>query len=75
MKWGKLKDYKYGTTRVVRVFLWFPVKIQGQARWLEYAHIKQWTDAYATKWENIEWADDERVTEPNHYRSFFELYK
>lgn len=66
MRWGKLKIREKGRIRIVFMFLWFPVKLQGQTRWLEMAKVKQWcdmSDPYMIKWENIEWADNAELVD------------
>lgn len=35
----KLAFHKIGDTKIVRKFLWFPVSIDHEIRWLEYATI------------------------------------
>ena len=44
MRWkGKRKvKPKDGDRRIVRVFLFFPRKLEGEWRWLEMATIEQW---------------------------------
>lgn len=65
MRWGQLKIRERGQTRIVFKFLWRPLKLQGQTRWLEMAKVKQWSDMYADipKWEDIEWADDAHLVD------------
>jgi hypothetical protein len=65
MRWGKLKNHKKGQTRVIIKFLWKPVTLQGQTRWLELAKVKQWSNMYADllEWEDIEWADDAKFVD------------
>lgn len=42
MRWGtKQPEYKVGDVRFVRKFLWLPMTIDGETRWLETACIKQ----------------------------------
>lgn len=40
MRW-KANNPKVGDVRVKMGFLWLPVTLQGETRWLEYAHIYQ----------------------------------
>lgn len=44
MRWkGKHKvNHKEGDKRIVRVFLFFPLKLEDEWRWLEKATIEQW---------------------------------
>ena len=55
---------KDGETRIVNRFLWFPVLIKREIRWLEYAAIKQkFHDDYGldgedcSHWENMAFID------------------
>ena len=58
-----LMAYEIGDTRVIRKFLFFPLKLNYDWRWLEYANIKQefvWYDAYYDRhpvWENVKFVD------------------
>lgn len=65
MRWGQLKIREKGQTRIVFKYLWLPLTLQGQTRWLELAKVKQWSNMYAdiTKWEDIEWADDAKLVD------------
>lgn len=66
-----------GKKRVVRKFLWFPLKFDGQTRWLEYANIKQEVKeidvggtgmaVYKKKWWSVGWADYTRI----HHRGWW----
>ncbi len=60
MRWGQLKVREKGQTRIIFKFLWLPLKLQGQTRWLEMVAVKQWSNpfAYMTRWEDIAWVDD-----------------
>jgi hypothetical protein len=50
MKWNRVEPIN-GTTRHLRKFLWWPVQIDNQTRWLEYAVIYQrYVDS---RWLNI----------------------
>ncbi len=55
----KRKPFKY--TRVVSKFLWFPLEINGEIRWLERATFKKRYNNYydGGSWEYIEWIDNE----------------
>ncbi|RPI85144.1 MAG: hypothetical protein EHM34_02365 [Nitrosopumilales archaeon] len=66
MKFGDIyNESTVGSFRVVSKFLWQPVTIDGQTRWLERAKIKQickfYGEEFGYRWENHEWIDDERV--------------
>lgn len=63
LKWKKQMkiDYQEGDTRIVRRFLFWPVCIQDEWRWLGLALIKQKyqhvTRTGLYKWFNREWID------------------
>jgi len=67
MRFGEIyNDSVLGSQRVVEKFLWFPVTIDFQVRWLEKAKIKQICiqtnkefSVSGYKWENYAWVDDE----------------
>jgi hypothetical protein len=65
MRWGQLKKREKGQTRIIIKFLWRPLTLQNQTRWLELAKVKQWSNMYADmlKWEDIEWADDAKFVD------------
>lgn len=65
MKWTIELEPILNQERFIKKFLWFPTKIRREARWLEFAYIKQ---RYSVKrgkseiyplrvqfWDNIEW--------------------
>ena len=55
MRWKV--NCKDGDTRIITKFLWFPVTIEGETRWLEMANIKQrfyLGDSWST-WYNKTW--------------------
>jgi hypothetical protein len=68
MRFGELyNDSMMGSQRVIEKFLWFPVTIDYQTRWLEKAKIRQICvtankeySASGYKWQNHEWVDDEK---------------
>jgi hypothetical protein len=47
MRWNKPSNIMIGQTRKVRKFLWIPVWLEDQVRWLEFAEIVQ---------QRVEWA-------------------
>jgi hypothetical protein len=53
MKWATPRD---GDTRTLRRFLWLPLEIDHEVRWLEVA---SWTQRYCTivggTWEDLHW--------------------
>lgn len=56
MRW-RTKDYnqpRLGTERVITKFLWFPLKLEGEYRWLERAKIVQHFKT-SLKFENTRW--------------------
>jgi hypothetical protein len=72
MRFGEIfKDGMLGSTRIITKFLWLPVTIDFQIRWLEWANIKQMCrrtvggevsdDGYY--WQNIEWIDENKGAE------------
>lgn len=67
MKIGEIiNESMFGTQRVIEKFLWLPVEIDYQIRWLERVKIKQncivddneFSES-GYRWKNIEWVDDE----------------
>ena len=64
MRFGEIfKDGMLGNTRIITKFLWLPIEINFQTRWLETAKIKQLCKSSGINtedgyyWENIEWID------------------
>lgn len=58
MRWIE-KQPVVGEKRIIRKFLLFPLLIEDEVRWLEYASIQQkriW-DIDVYKWINEKWAD------------------
>jgi len=41
MRWAKLSNPNPGDTREIRRFLWLPLNLEDETRWLEYAVIVQ----------------------------------
>jgi hypothetical protein len=66
MRFGEIyNDSTLGSQRVVEKFLWFPVTIDYQTRWLEKVRIKQICiqankefSVSGYKWENYAWVDE-----------------
>lgn len=57
MRW---KSVRTGDKRIVTRFALFPIKIQGEVRWLELCKIEQDaydTDFYTYPWHNIRFID------------------
>lgn len=56
MKWKT--NYKDRECRIITKFLWFPVTIKGETRWLERASIKQkfYIGDSWSMWWNDSWA-------------------
>lgn len=61
MKWTQPKD---GDERVRRGFLWFPLTIESETRWLEYAEWKEfWRNgnrgdgSWGPWWEPAHWTN------------------
>jgi len=66
MRFGeKFNDSIMGSQRVIRKFLWFPLEIDNQIRWLEIAKIRQICkyhgEEFGYAWENYEWVDDDEI--------------
>ena len=66
MRLGNLfKDSSLGSQRIIRKFLWFPVTIDFQTRWLEWARIRQMCkslgEEYGYYWQDMEWIDDDEM--------------
>lgn len=64
MKFGEIyKDSMIGETRIIEKFLYAPVTIDSQTRWLEHVKIRQickyYGEDYGYHWENYEWIDNE----------------
>lgn len=67
MKFGEIiNESMFGTQRIIEKFLWFPVEIDYQLRWLEKVKIKQICviadEEFSESgyiWKNVEWVDDE----------------
>jgi hypothetical protein len=67
MRFGEIfKDGMLGSTRIITKFLWLPITIDFQTRWLEWANIRQicksygkdFPDDYVYYWDNQEWIDN-----------------
>lgn len=61
------QKYKLNETRVIKKFLFFPLTLDGETRWLEVAKIKQkvkqyiWGDvsfSYTYGWVNDSWENE-----------------
>lgn len=55
MRWN-IKQHNYEDTRTIKKFLWFPILIDDELRWLETALIEQQYSFMG--WENIRWCND-----------------
>ena len=68
MRWTHKPEYmpRPGEQRIVERFLWWPVRIENETRWLEKVRIQQeakkklvWVGKsgriYGVGWENIQW--------------------
>ena len=60
MRWKNETNLKHGDSRVVRTFLWLPLRFGNETRWLEYAFIKQ---VYIGVWMDLEWSDNPKISE------------
>ena len=69
MKWNEMAPVKLGTLRIVKKFLWFPMRIGYErigyeGRWLETAYVEQeyigsgYADPHL-RWINKRWATKE----------------
>lgn len=61
MKWDETVPVKFGTLKIVKKFLWFPLRIGYEGRWLETAYVEQeyigsgYADPHL-RWINKRWA-------------------
>lgn len=60
MRWKNRIYPKVGDIKIVRKFLWFPVSIDGETRWLEYAYVAYRYRCYDN---NCWWGADQFLTE------------
>lgn len=60
MRWRRM-SVEVGTRRVVRAFLWRPLTINGETRWLEVAAwVERFDFNYGggfTEWTRLNWED------------------
>jgi hypothetical protein len=58
----KIKEiYSNGHTRVIRRFLLFPLILDYELRWLEFADISQvYKKEYPGRWVNSHWNNEEK---------------
>ena len=57
MRWYLKPEPEVGQVRFVRKFLWWPLKIKNEIRWLEFAYIRQ---QYCTFYEGpSDWVNKE----------------
>lgn len=56
MRW-KMYQHEYGNTRIKNKFLWIPVWIDDEIRWLERAQIEQ-RYTPMSGWNNIRWLNN-----------------
>ena len=70
MRWKVKPETKLGTTRIKhKLFLFFPLSLEGETRWFEPVSVKQiYSEVIRTcahsgdrwashKWINVEWVD------------------
>jgi len=62
MKWFRKPQPSYEENRTISKFLWFPVTINGETRWLERATFLQcwYSPAFRSGnpyWINVRWVD------------------
>lgn len=62
MRWTEIELPKDGKTRIIKRFLFLPICIGNEYRWLEIATIKQFYDIPSTnifvgEWNNSAWID------------------
>lgn len=64
MKWTQPPAPKPGQTRIVRRFLWLPLNLQGETRWLERAEwverfkrFFRYDDGVYGIWKPVRWND------------------
>ncbi len=67
MRWNRKVRPKDGDIKYVRRFLWFPLKLDGETRWLETTSIKlKWVSAYGydgdySSWKYVCWAENDKT--------------
>jgi hypothetical protein len=62
MRWRRPKR---GDKRVRRKFLWFPLELDGETRWLERA---SWDEEYGTTmWFPLRWVEEPKPAQPTWY--------
>lgn len=64
MRWKDISIPDEGEIRVIKKYLFFPRKIDGEWRWFEWVKIRQkyyinWIGLWS-EWEDIEWIDEEK---------------
>lgn len=66
MRWSEKPIPKHSGTRVVTRFLWFPLTIKGETRWLEKVSYRQSYSGscYNPGWDGMEWLDNVHLKEP-----------
>lgn len=62
MRWKTKPRWIQDDERTIQVFLWIPMKVQNEWRWLEWATVRQkyksgWPlpDILCGRWKNVEW--------------------
>lgn len=59
MRWNNKPDPRFNDKRIIKRFLWCPLRLEDETRWLEFASIHQeylasWGGS--SRWENMKWA-------------------
>jgi hypothetical protein len=58
MRWNKKPTPEIGSERTISIFLWLPIMIEGETRWLEFAKIRQVYSTYTFGWSNMEFIEE-----------------
>lgn len=67
MRWKHKPSPKIGDTKIITKFLWLPLTLDGETRWLERVSIKVKLKIYLSelslewkgRWQPIHWIDEE----------------
>lgn len=54
----RFKHHRYGETRIRTKFLWLPLKVDYETRWLERATFEERYSTYYRCWQFVRWIDD-----------------
>lgn len=80
MRWTTKKESpSLGQQRITCKFIWLPLSLQGESRWLEFADIVQIYRSYTgfmphvgpvdcVGWRNLKWAEDDPLEVMGKYK-------